>query len=319
MSESFKSLSALLPVKNGQVFLNYLIPRILSMLTEHDNLIVVNDGSSDASGEIIESFSRIDSRVKIINTSGVGLVKSLNLGVGASDKHWIARFDVDDAYSMDRLVCQRELMKENVSVIFSDYKFASTNGLYMGCVYSAIFPQASGLSLITSQRSAHPVAVINREKLLICGGYQEADYPVEDLALWLRMTKVGKIISSPSVLLSYRLSSSSISSRNRNIQKAKTSQIIRNFDMWGTWQQEALSNLEESVSLYQKLPNSSQRIFLHIRDLTKAQRLSGIKISKRELFTRIGFKLLPKLLIVGVVLSGSALIRKCYRLISRLF
>ena len=55
MSRPEDAISALLPVKNGQIFLEDLLPSILAMLTSGDELIVVNDGSSDNSRELIES------------------------------------------------------------------------------------------------------------------------------------------------------------------------------------------------------------------------------------------------------------------------
>ena len=76
MPQLCHSISALLPVKNGEIYLPSLIPGILRMLNQYDDLIIVNDGSSDSSKDIIEEFSKYDSRIKLVNTSGIGLVNA---------------------------------------------------------------------------------------------------------------------------------------------------------------------------------------------------------------------------------------------------
>jgi glycosyltransferase involved in cell wall biosynthesis len=205
MSHSEDAISALLPVKNGQRYLEALLPNILSMLKESDELVVINDGSSDQSQFITEKYQLSDSRIILINTSGIGLVGALNLGIDTARNNWIARFDVDDEYLQTRLDEQRRYLSKDVSVIFSDYRFRSQTGKYLGSVYSAVLPIPMALSLISSQRTAHPSAVINRRLLIKSGGYQTQDYPVEDLALWLRMSQCGEIVSVPLPLVAVRL------------------------------------------------------------------------------------------------------------------
>lgn len=221
MALSNRAISALLPVKNGEIYLDVLLPNILSMLSPGDELVVINDGSSDQTKSIIEKFSASDLRVNLINTPGIGLVNALNLGVESAQHQWIARFDVDDQYPKDRLEEQRKLLSNEVSVIFSDYQFISKRGANLGAIYSAVFPLPTVLSLFSSQRTAHPSALINKELLIKCGGYLEQDYPAEDLALWLRLSEFGEIISVPKTLLLYRLSGASISGQSRQAQLRK--------------------------------------------------------------------------------------------------
>jgi len=212
------AISALLPVRNGQKYLTKLLPNILEMLKDGDELIVINDGSSDRTLSILEEFKTLDSRLKIFTTIGIGLVPALNLGVSVAANEWVARFDVDDTYERERLDQQRKVLKDDVSVVFSDYRFVSHSGQGLGLICSAVLPIPTVLSLVSSQRTAHPSAIINRKLLIESGGYQMDDYPAEDLALWLRLSLRGKLISVPSLLLNYRLSSNSISAGNRELQ-----------------------------------------------------------------------------------------------------
>ena len=308
-------ISALLPVKNGQKYLTSLLPRILGMLHSGDELIVVNDGSSDDSRELIEQFAILDSRINLINTTGVGLVNALNLGVQASKNVWIARFDVDDSsFRIDR---QRDLIADEVVLIFSDYKFVSKTGASLGQVCSAILPSACALSLITSQRTAHPVVLLNKEIFQKCGGYNKFDFPVEDLALWLKMSTFGKIISDSNVLLNYQLSIGSISAENRNVQKLKKNQLVKNYGMWADWQEKCLDEFNETVSIYLSLPHAPKRIFLHLRDLIIAGKLTGIKVPIRRLLLDLGILLIIKLFLAGIHIGVLVIYRRAFRFIQR--
>lgn len=314
VSESLSHrISAILPVKNGEKYLQRLLPDVLDMLQEHDEVIIINDGSSDQSRQIIEKFSDLDARIHLLNTTGVGLVNALNLGISASINPWIARFDVDDLFPKDRLSEQRKLISNDVSVIFSDYRFVSQRGLPLGRVPSAVFPDAVRLSILSSQRTAHPVSLINRRLLLQAGGYRSLDYPAEDLALWLRLSSLGKVVSSPKILLSYRLTVGSVSMQNRKVQKDKTKEIISNFDLWKNWQEACITNFYNTVSLYASSSCASARIFLHIRDIQLAQPFTGISMRHREIYRTLGTFGYAKVFFAGIWLTSWAVIRRIYR------
>jgi len=314
MSPLNDSISCLLPVRNGERYLNRLLPRILSMLKDKDDFIIINDGSEDSSRRIIEEYSSHDPRIKLINTEGVGLVNALNLGIQTSKNNWIARFDVDDLYSDQRLADQRKLIAEDVSVIFSDYNFISSSGKSLGVIHSAISPSASSLALISGQRSAHPVALINRQLLLECGGYKVDDFPVEDLALWLRISRFGKIVSAPSVLLHYQLSIGSISASSRKIQLMKKAEFIRAYDAWPFLVTQSLSNFSQTVTLYKSSPNSWERLFLHVRDLLIAKKLVGFDVPVIRLLNDLGVLATVRLILVGIKMFSWVFIRRIYRI-----
>jgi glycosyltransferase involved in cell wall biosynthesis len=315
MSLSEVAISALLPVKNGQDFLESLLPDILAMLAESDELIVINDGSSDQSQHIIEKYSLVDSRMLLINTPGIGLVPALNLGVEISKNTWIARFDVDDRYSQNRIEEQRKYLSEDVSVVFSDYQFVSRKGRRLGSIYSALTPIATALSLVSSQRTAHPSAIINRKLLIDSGGYQVQDFPAEDLALWLRMSHVGEIISVPIPLLSYTLSGKSISAQNRRIQKIKKQTLIESHSSWFFLQARSIEDFEKTLLKYARESNYAERTLLHLRDLYLVSKLTGMKVPVFGLLQKIGLLMFPRLLYTSVKMLAVVSIRRLFRFI----
>ena len=319
MTPPFDSITALLPVKNGERYLSRLIPRITKMLNDCDDLIIVNDGSSDNSVDIINDFISADSRIKLINTEGIGLVNALNLGISLSSKTWVARFDVDDEYPENRLFEQRKLINESVAVIFSDYQIVTANKIKLGRVYSAVLPNASMLSLISSQRTAHPVALIRRSYLIESGSYQTQDFPAEDLALWLRLSHFGEVISSSCLLLFYQLSRGSISAKNRQLQSLKRTRILQDYKEWSIWRDRNVETFSEQILNYKSLPFGYHRIFLHLRDFRVLQKTIGIKTPITPLLRILGYKTLFKIFLPALTISVSVLQRRIYRLILRKF
>jgi glycosyltransferase involved in cell wall biosynthesis len=317
MSDLGDAVSALLPVKNGQSYLETLLPKILAMLEKRDELIVINDGSSDQSQFIAEKYKLIDSRVILINTAGIGLVASLNLGIDIARNNWVARFDVDDRYLQNRIGEQRKYLSESISVVFSDYQFISQKGRGLGSVYSAVLPIPTALSLISSQRTAHPSAVINRRLLIKSGGYKTQDFPAEDLALWLRMSQFGEIVSVPLPLLYYTLSRNSISGKNREVQENKKRTLIQGYPSWLPLQVRSIEGFEQTLISYKEISHTPERVLLHLRDLYLVAGSTGKKVPILELVLKIGFSMSCKVVYAAVKMFLVVFRRRVYRFIYR--
>lgn len=319
MSNQLSGISALLPSKNGADYLPQLIPQILGMLEVDDELIVINDGSTDNSANILAELSKLDVKLKVLATKGIGLVASLNLGLKEAKNPWIARFDVDDEYFHDRLKVQRQLIDTDVAVVFSDYTFVSSSGIKLGSVPTAILPTPTKLSLITSQRTPHPVALINRKMIFAAGGYKFADFPAEDLGLWFRLADLGTIVSTPKQLLQYRLSGGSISNLHRSQQIDKKNQLISEFKQWQSLIHLSIIELPQTIEIYRKHPSSTARIVLHLRDISIAARLSRSNVSLIKLVFALPLLTLIRIPFVAVEISVKTVVRRIYRLIKNLF
>ena len=71
VSNQLSGISAVLPSKNGAKYLAQLIPQILEMLKVDDELIVINDGSTDDSANILDALVKLDHKVKVLSTKGI--------------------------------------------------------------------------------------------------------------------------------------------------------------------------------------------------------------------------------------------------------
>ena len=317
-SDQSNSISALLPVRDGEKYLDELIPSVLRMLRPDDNFIIIDDGSMDATDTIILKYEKQDARVVRITTPGIGLVNSLNLGVEKSDKPWVARFDVDDLYVSSRLEDQRNLISPEVAIIFSDYGFITKKGLPLGTVYSGVLPTPTLLSLILSQRTAHPSALINRKLLIKVGGYSNLDFPVEDLSLWFKISQYGKLVTSPKKLLYYRLHGASISARNRIVQISKKNTLVKNYPNWLTLYNQSLDSLAATLQIYLKLNGGPTRILLHLRELQTVANLLKIKLPLWPILKLLGPVLILRIFAAFLSLLPPTFARRCYRFLHKI-
>ena len=116
-------ISVIMSVFNGSKFLADAIQSILNQTFKEFELIIIDDGSTDNSLNIIRSFESGDSRIKVISKLNEGLAKSLNAAISASQGDFIARMDADDISYKNRLEKQYEYMQKNKSIGKFNNKF----------------------------------------------------------------------------------------------------------------------------------------------------------------------------------------------------
>ena len=260
-------LTALMPVKNGAVFLKKSLPALQLSCKAIDEILIIDDFSDDNTVQIVQDAAKSDRRIRLLHNSNPGIVEALNLGLSEASNEWIARFDVDDKYEISRLDEQRVCISSHVVGIFSDYDFFCEDLPYLGMIPSAIDSDAVAVSLISSQRTAHPSILFNRGSVLDVGGYKNEDFPAEDLSLWLRMSRVGELISIPKVLLHYRLSAGSVTGTKRQASILKKNSLIQSIGINPLNVEKASLKLEQIFEVYKPESFSNEREILLIRDL----------------------------------------------------
>lgn len=277
-----------MPVRNGERYLEQAWAGILENFEFGDEVIIVNDGSTDQTSNLLKRISGSFPDLRIIETKSNGIVSALNTGFNESNNSWVARYDVDDIYPMHRISTQRRLISDDVSVIFADYKMHLENGFNMGLFPSPVTDFASRVSFLRSQQTAHSVALINRYHFNLAGGYLSEDFPAEDLGLWIRISQFGKILSAPEVLMKYRLSNSSTSG-SRQIEARKVRQnLIRKLPSILRSEASLDSLILETLDIYKTTSSEKLRIILFLRNLELAESLgllpkTGLKFSKFKL------------------------------------
>lgn len=288
-------ISGLLPVHNGEKFIDMCFPLILENLDLDDELIVIDNGSTDGSNIKLERWADVDSRIRLISTKKPGLVEALNLGIKESNNNWIARFDVDDIYEPDRLKNQRIVINKETVLIFTDYDFFSNSRNYLGTIPSAIESNAVSVSLVSSQRTAHPSALFSKDAVVDAGYYKEIDFPAEDLSLWLRMSRLGKLVSIPETLLHYRLSPGSTSGTRRSEAEDATKRLLANIGVNHKNIHDLISTYDSVVDLYKTYSFSREREILMLRDLYLVSKNFKIDDKTKKKIKQIFIRRIPKL------------------------
>jgi hypothetical protein len=157
----------------------------------------------------------------------------------------------------------------------------------------------------------------SKEAVLNAGGYREEDFPAEDLSLWLRMSKEGKLISIPKVLLNYRLTPNSVSMQKRGLIQEKTRNLLTSIGINSKDFSFTSSNLESILENYNNTESSTRRKLLLLRELVDIQRNpSRFGIGKNQnvnLFKYMKYLINGKFLAEGISLKREKDLRNKFR------
>ena len=212
-------VTVLMPVYNAERYLEFSIESILNQTFSDFEFIIINDGSSDNSLDIIKSYADKDNRIKVINRKNKGLVKTLNEGVKLAAGKYIARMDGDDISMPERLEKQFNYMERHrqVGIVGGYAKLVDINNNYIDDMIYPISNYFCKLALCNNTVFAHPAIFIRRQVALEFT-YSALAWPAEDYELWMRISKIWKMHNIPEFLLRYRISDESISSTNKTVQ-----------------------------------------------------------------------------------------------------
>lgn len=209
-------VTVLLPVFNGEPFLREAVESVLSQSYKNFELLIIDDGSTDNTATILQSFN--DPRIEVIRQPlNLGLSKTLNHGLERARGRYIARMDADDISLPHRLEMQVDYLENHpeAAVVSSLVELVDLQGVPVGEWREdreAVSPEAIRAMLPRCNCLAHPAVMVRRE-LLKEYGYWERDLPAQDYNLWLRMAADGhRLHKIPKVLLQHRRHPASITS-----------------------------------------------------------------------------------------------------------
>lgn len=219
-------ISVIMPVYNAEKYLHDAIDSVLKQSYENFEFIIINDGSTDGSANIIKSFLD-DQRVVYVSRENRGLINTLNEGIQLAKGELIARMDADDISLSERFARQVAFLSEHKDVIvlgtktiLIDADSAQIGEFGQWCQHEEIdaaLLQGRGAAIV------HPSVMMRKQNLLEVGGYSE-DFPAaEDIDLWLRLAEKGRIANVPEVYLYYRQHLESVGYKKR-LQQLKSIQ-----------------------------------------------------------------------------------------------
>jgi len=211
-------ISVVMSVYNGEKYLEEAIESILAQTYSNFEFIIINDGSTDGSLDVIKKYINND-KIILITRENKGLPCSLNEGIRLSKGKYIARMDADDISLPTRLEEQIIFMEKNrdVGICGCSVLDLDTNSKWILTSYD----KRLKVELLFSSVFAHPSVMIDR-KMMIENNlfYNETFFQSQDFELWVRIAKYTKFANLKNPLLRYRILEDSISRvADKNIEK----------------------------------------------------------------------------------------------------
>lgn len=122
-------ISVIVPVYNGEKYLNRCIDSLLNQSYRNNEYIFINDGSTDDTLEILNNYAKKDERITVIDKKNTGVSDSRNIGIGNASGNYICFCDADDIYDKNYIEIMHSLaIKNNASVVKCNFRVVDKSG-----------------------------------------------------------------------------------------------------------------------------------------------------------------------------------------------
>ena len=200
-----------MPAYNAEKYISAAVRSVLDQTFTEFELIIVNDGSTDGTENMVRSFS--DERIILINQNNAGISAALNTGLQKARGKYIARFDADDICYHNRLAVQYTFMEANPEYVLvgSEVDYITEQGdfIYHYKCFSYTNEEVAE-KLYFYCPFIHSSVMYKKDEVLQAGGYNAWAHTFEDYFLWIHLVQKGKTANLPQSLIKVRLNPDSI-------------------------------------------------------------------------------------------------------------
>lgn len=239
-----EKVSIVIPVHNAEKFIRETIECVKAQTYSDWELILVDDGSADKSGEIIDAFAKEDARIKTIHTTNLKAAAARNTGTKIASGRYLTFLDADDLWVQEKLEKELAFLKENeASFVFTGYEFADENGVGLGKVVhvpkTLPYKKALKNTTIFTSTVMFDRTAFEEEMLMM------PEVKSEDTALWWKILRTGVVAYGlDENLVFYRRSGKTLSSNKleavfriwnlyRNVEHLSLIKSCYYFLFWG--------------------------------------------------------------------------------------
>lgn len=213
MASSKYRISVVMPVYNAEKYLHQSIASILNQSFKDFEFVIVDDGSTDKSSDIIKSYN--DSRIKYIQQKNQGVANALNKGLNNSSGKYIARMDADDISFQNRLEKQYRYLEsnDNVIIVGSHAKVIDKDGNYIHSEIVKINDNELKSCLPKTSPFIHPSIMFRADMLDNNEVYPDVPL-LEDVLFFIKISSFGDFANIDEPLLYYRITPEASSRRS---------------------------------------------------------------------------------------------------------
>lgn len=226
-----------MPVFNGAEFITESIRSVQSQTFEAWELIIVDDGSTDATSEMVRICQEADARIKYYRQGNRKQAAARNKAVAHAEGKWIAFLDADDVWLPNKLTEQLACLQRVTADVYYSYGFIINQFGDLVGSYETISGFTSAEQMYKRLYNGNPIPVLSvilkREWLDRIGGFDEDTRfaGCEDLDLWLRLSRAGAdFYGIEEKLFKYRMHTNSASQDSLQMKMAEARVMYNNYN-----------------------------------------------------------------------------------------
>jgi glycosyltransferase involved in cell wall biosynthesis len=214
------AVSVVMSVYNGERFLQVAVESVLVQTFDEFELIMVDDGSTDSTPEILAAYARMDPRVVVERIGRGGRPAALNHGFALARAPFVARLDADDVALPTRLARQRDFLLDHkdVGVVGGAVEFIDAAGHVFAEWQYPLSDAEIRRAFVHATPIAHPAAMIKKAAFEAVGGYRPIFGDADDVDLWLRIAERYELANVPHLVIRYRIHAGQATYSNLELQ-----------------------------------------------------------------------------------------------------
>jgi len=229
-------VSVIIPVFNGAPYVQVAVESVLNQTFKNFEIIVVDDGSTDNTRDVLESYIQLN-KIKYIHQNNKGISHSRNLGIKFATGEFLKFLDSDDFLYTNQLELQvKDLIEQGSDISISNYNHLYDHGK-VGIRKNIIIKKSYQLvDFIRANRAPVHSFMVRKNIIVKVDGFDETLTAFEDYDLWLRLIINGAKVSLVDYIgCCYRIHNKSISSDDKLL-------TLQKFKMWEKINQILLDN-----------------------------------------------------------------------------
>jgi glycosyltransferase involved in cell wall biosynthesis len=282
------AVTVLLPAYNAARWLAQALQSILVQSFRDFELLIIDDGSTDATPAVLARCA--DPRVRVVrHDTNQGLIATLNEGIALSSAKYIARMDADDVAHPRRLAYQVNFMERHSEVGVCGTWFHTRRGVKRVSVRPPVRHEDISAALFFRSPFGHPTVMLRRGILSATGlKYASDAIGAEDFDLWVRLRPRTRFANVPKDLLEYRAHNDQVSSLLSVAQHRRAAQI-----RLGQLLSLVADPSPQEKALHLRLCDDSCWPLTNVELMSVPAWLDKLRDAngRRDLFDRVGFSL----------------------------